>query len=129
MTIVNLGTSDLEVGLPEAVYGAVDYRTNRAYAIYLSFTSDNFPNLFSFVRIYTLIRPLNLPPRLLSNYADINPTTVSQLLLFPCSNLFDSNGEADFLVQRRPFYRGGGDRPDLNLTMTYDDQLFANTWL
>lgn len=129
MTIVNLGTNDLFVGQSPTSYGAVDYRQNRAYALYMDFTSDNFANIFSYVRVFPYIRPNNLPPRLLSHYTDIQITLEPQLFLFSATQLFDANGEVDFLCQRRSFLRGTGDRPNVNLTITYDDALFTSSWL
>lgn len=129
MAIVNLGTNDLFVGQSPTTYGAVDYRTNRAYALYLDFTSDNFANVFSFIRIFPYIRANGLPPRLLSHYTDVQITPESQVFLFSATGLFDNNGEVDFMCQRRSFIRGTGDRPNVGLTITYDDALFTNSWL
>lgn len=129
MAIVNLGTFDLAVGGGVETYGSLAYRFNRAYALYLTFTSDNFPALFSYVRIFPYIKPNGGLPRLLSHHTDVQITPEPQVFLFPCSRLFDADGDADFKVKRMSYIRTTGDRPTVNLTMTYDDNIEEPTWL
>lgn len=129
MAIVSLGNFDIFVGETFKVYAPFAYRGNRAYAIYATFTSPNFSNVFSFIRIYPFIMPNNGTSRLVARPIDLEILDIPTLFLFPCSQLFDSNGAVSFYAERRSPYYGGGDGVLVNLELSYDDDLVTGTWL
>lgn len=128
MAIQNLGSFELFVGRAPREYGDLDYDIRRSYAIYLNFESSNFASIFSYVRLWTYVKPNGLPPLLLSDYADIQIMPVPQIHLVTATRLFDNDGTLEFFCQRRSYYVGGGDTPDVRLTITYDDQISGWRW-
>ena len=128
MALVDLGTSDLVLGQGYYIYDPFDYRQRDAYAIYATFNSSNFSNVFSFIRIYGYITPTGELPRLVSHYIDLEVWALPQLFYFPMSSLFDGNGTIEFYVERRSFYAGGRDGVDISLNLAYDDQISTPTW-
>ena len=128
MAIVNLGSNDIFIGQGFYIYSPFAYRSNRAYMIYAEFTSTNFSNLVSFVRIYPYVEPTGGVARLLSSYIDLEILDQTLMFYFPCSTLFNGNGDVSFYVERRSYWTGGGDGETVNLTLSYDDALFTATW-
>lgn len=129
MAIVNLGTFNLDIGQGPYISNTFAYNQRDAYAIYAEFTSTNFGNIFSFARIYPYVFPTGGVARLIAPYLDLEIIDLPQLFYFPCSKLFDGNGDAFFYIERRSFYTGGGDGEPVNLTLTYDDAVDVRTWL
>lgn len=129
MAIVSLGSVDLFIGAGFSIYTPFAYSGNRAYIIYAEFTSTNFSNLVSFVRIYPYVQPTGGTSRLLASYTDLEILDEPSMFYFPCSTLFNGNGDVSFYVERRSYWTGGGDGENVNLTLSYDDALFTNTWL
>lgn len=128
MAIVNLGSFDIFVGELPTIYSIFPYRSNRAYIIYAEFTSTDFASIVSFMRIYPYVTPTGEVSRLLSDYTDLEILDEPLMFYFPCSPLFGGNGDAAFYVERKSFWSGGGDGTPVNLTLSYDDQLFTSTW-
>ena len=129
MASVILGTFDLFIGQGPYITNPFSYRDRDAYAIYAVFTSSNFSNLYSFVRIYPFISPSGGVSRFISSYIDLEILNTPQLFYFPCSTLFDGDGDVSFYCERRSYYTGGGEGELVNLTISYDDALSVRTWL
>lgn len=129
MAIVTLSQSPIAVGGGIVVSDSFAYRDNRAYALYVDFTSPDFNEIFSYVRIYPWIQPNNGVARFDSRYFDVEILSAPQFLLLPFSNLIDGNGDVNFYMERKSFYVGGGEGTPVEITLSYDDDLSVRTWL
>lgn len=129
MAIVILGQTDIFVGELPYFTNTFPYRDNRAYAIYVDFSSPNFNDVYSFIRIYPYILPNNGTPRLDSRYYDVQIIDTPQLFYLPLSNLLDGDGDLSLRVERISRWQGGGNHIPVNITLSYDDGLFTNSWL
>lgn len=129
MAIVVLAQSAIAVGGGQIISDSFAYRDDRAYALYVEFSSTNFNEIFSFVRIYPYVQPNGGVARLYAPYFDVQILALPQLLLLPFSNLIDGNGNVSFYIERRSFYVGGGEGVPVDITLSYDDALAQRTWL
>lgn len=129
MAIVILGQTDIFVGELPYLTNTFPYRDNRAYAIYVDFTSPNFSEVYSFIRIYPYVLPNNGTPRLIHPYLDLEIIDSPQLFYLPLSNLIDGNGNLSLRVERISIWHGGGNHVPVNITLSYDDDISVGTWL
>ena len=129
MAIVVLAQSAIAVGGGQIISDSFAYRDNRAYALYVEFSSPDFNEIFSFVRIYPYTQPDGGVARLDARYFDVEILALPQILLLPFSNLIDGNGDVSFYIERRSFYVGGGEGEPVDITLSYDDDVSVRTWL
>lgn len=129
MAIVILAQSPIAVGGGQIISNSFAYRDRRAYALYVDFTSTDFSQIFSFIRIYPYVQPNGGVARLDARYYDVEITALPQILLYPATQLFDGNGNVSFYLERRSFYVGGGEGVEVDITLSYDDDVDVRTWL
>lgn len=129
MAIVVLGQTDIFVGELPYFTNTFSYRDSRAYGLYVDFASPNFSTVYSFIRIYPYVFPTGGIPRLIAQYIDLQIIDSPQLFYVPLSGLVDGNGDMSFRVERLSFWTGGGSAVPVTITVSYDDNLFVNSWL
>lgn len=128
MAIVSLGTFPIVTKGLEVFYNPFSYNRRRAYGIYVLCTSSAFNNIFSYLRIRAQIEPNNLTPFRVSNTYELEIVPNLQFFFLPMSRLFDRNGDCTLLVERLPVFRGGGDRTEVTVELSYDDDVDVPSW-
>lgn len=128
MTIVDLGTFNMVTGAGPVTFASFPYNQNRAYALNVVMTSADFNQIFSYIRIQPYVMPNGSNPFLLNDATELEIVQPNQLFYFPCSSLFNGNGDVEFRAQRLPRWRGAGDANPMTLQLTYDDSLFTGSW-
>lgn len=128
MAIVSLGTFAIATNSLETAYNSFPYNQRRAYGIYVLCTSPAFNNIFSFLRIRAQIEPNGLIPFRVNDPYELDIVPNLQFFYLPMSRLFDNNGDCTLLVERPPIFRGGGDRTDVTVELSYDDQVDVPSW-
>ena len=128
MAIVDLGNLNLVTGFPPVAYTAFPYDQNTAVGVGCIFSSSDFGNIFSFVRLRVSILSGSLPLFIDQTVYQLDIINVPQVVLIPFSPLYFGNGDCILLAERRPIFRGGGDGTQVSLNLLYDDALTVPSW-
>ena len=128
MAIVDLGTQTLTTGLNPVPYTPFAYDENLAYSIGVILTSSNFNQIFSYIRVRTLLQVPGFPAYSPIWCEEIEIIPVNQLFFFPASPLFFGSGTCQFFAERLPRWRGAGDATVCTMQLLYDDALTVPSW-
>lgn len=129
MAVVSLGTRELSVGALPSTFDSFDYNQRRAYRIELVFSSPDFENIFSTVRLRAMVDSSRNLPLLDANYYYIDILPMRQAFFYPFSRLFDGNGGVSFQAERLSIWRGGGCTESVTLELFYDDSTTVGSWI
>lgn len=128
MAVVDLGTFVLNIGDNPVTYTAFPFVQTLGYGIGAIFTSPNFSNIVSFVRVRALFVVPGQPPVFWSEPLDLEVIPGIQLMLLPASSLYRGDGTIELTAERRSFWTGGGDGTPLTMQLLYDDAVTTPTW-
>lgn len=128
MAIVDLGNLPLVIGQLPAVFNPINFRDRDAYILFASFNTDNFDNVFSFVRVRWFIEVTGQPGYFDSRMIDLDILDTPQCLFFAASELYDGNGTMTPFAERRSFYVAGDDGVSVNMNLTWEDSVNVRTW-
>jgi len=128
MAIVSLGVFPVPTNGLEIAYAPFAYNARRAYGIYVLCTSNGFNNIFSFLRIRAQIEPNGETPFRVNDPYELDIVPNLQFFFLPMSRLFGGNGDCTLLLERKPVFRGGGDRTDITVELSYDDGQDVPSW-
>ena len=128
MIIVDLGTFTLNVGDNPTMYTPFSFVQSQGYGVGAIFTTPNFSNILSFVRVRPRFIVPGQPPVFSADAYDLEVFPGIQLMLIPASTLYRGDGTIELFADRRSFWTGGGDGTPLSMQLLYDDDLSTPTW-
>lgn len=129
MVLVSLGDLNLNTGGLPVPYAPFSYNRRRAYGLELRFTSADFNNIFSTVRLRARLEPSNDPIVLDWRAFSFEIIPDNAFFFYPLNRLIESNGDCVFQAERIPIWRGAGDNEPVSLELLYNDDTDIGSWI
>lgn len=130
MALIDLGTRLLNIGDAPVTFDSIEFKEDKAYSFTVNVAIERPNNVFSQLLIRGIYDNDANGGYYTHHLLRYPISTRPFIFLFPFSKLYGGDGDLTIVMERVPLIKGGSDDAgDVQVMLTYDDNLEEGTWL